>query len=55
MRINVLYLNFICNLYISGKNIFYEHIWVCCGCPDILGHLGQIPWYYTYGWQVLGF
>jgi len=24
-------------------------------CPDILGHLCQMPWYHTYGWQVLGF
>ena len=29
-------LNFLNNLYISKKYIFYEHIQVCCGCDIIV-------------------
>ena len=29
-------LKFFHNLYISKKNIFNQHIWICCGCDVVV-------------------
>ena len=36
MGINVLDWNIFYNLYVSKEYIFYEHIWLCCGCDVIV-------------------